>query len=225
MLSSIQKVNTGLTTSVKIPQPDLEGSPPTTFEYKSPNPDLSGQMEVYSNYLSAILSQAGINAATILKDGAQSFTSGLDRAIANADVTSIIAQNQNDYISVEKQAFEIVKAWSKVIDLKVKFSEKSELQILFPKPKILISDKETLENIKLRMDLGLITKVEALRIIDPNLTEEEAKDRLDEIKEERAENAPAMIGSMEAAEKAEEAEETNGMGNLLTALRGTDGGR
>jgi len=52
---------------------------------------------------------------------------------------------------------------------------------VFKKPKVLISDAEILSNIEKRLSLGLIEKWEALRILDPNLSEEAAREKADGI--------------------------------------------
>jgi len=223
MLAKIEKLHEGLTTAAKIPQSTNPGDPETKLEFVNPSPDLAGQRETYASYLSGVLSQHGINSASVLKDGGQSFTSGLDRALANSDVTNIIQQNQNDFSGVEKRAFEIVKLWAQVHDLGVKFSEDSELQIHFPRPKILISDRETLENIQLRLDMGLIDKVEALMILNPNLTEEEARDKIESIKDEKLAAQQTFMGNMQAGADKDDADESDQMQGMLTNLRAANG--
>ena len=220
ILAGTQNLHEGLTTAVILEQDETPGMPPTTLDFVNPSPDLQGQRDTYTSYLAGVLGQHGINAGELVKGGSESFTSGLDRALSEADVQNIIAQNQNDYTKVEKDAFDIVKQWSSLIDIGVKFTEDSELQIHFPRPKILISDKETLDNIKLRLDMGLIDKVEALRILNPNLTEEEASKKIDDIEETKKENQQEFMNNMKTKEDATNIEEGKKMGNLLTALQG-----
>ena len=219
-LASTQKLHEVLTTAVKLEQDETPGMPETKLEFVNPNPDLTGQRETYTSYLSGVLSQHGINTGELLESGSQSFTSGLDRALSEADVQNIIAQNQNDYTKVEKDAFQIVKQWSSIVDIGTKFTEDSELQVHFPRPKILISDKETLDNIKLRLEMGLIDKVEALRILNPNLSEEEARDKVDGIEEDKKKNQQAFMNNMQSKENSENEADSKKMGNLLTALQG-----
>lgn len=220
MLNSIQKMHEGLTTAAKLPQPEDPGQPPTKLEFVNPSPDLQGQRETYASYLAGVLSQHGLNGESILRDGGGSFSSGLERAIANSDVSNIISMNQNDYSNVEKVAYQVVKRWSQIVDIGMKFSEESELEIHFPRPQILISDNETLQNIKLRLELGLLQKHEALMILNPNLDEGAAKDKIAEIKEEKMEAQQEMLSNMQASANGEEAEENNNMNNVLQAMNG-----
>jgi hypothetical protein len=92
------------------------------------------------------------------------------------------------YSEVEGQVIEILKAYGKLTD------SSDEYKVIFQKSKVLISDGEVLENIKKRMDMGLITRVEALQIIDPNLTDDDASKKLEKINEERQNNINTFMG-------------------------------
>ncbi len=96
---------------------------------------------------------------------------------------NIVEDNQDRYAWVEFQLFEIIK---RVLDTKASnpFGDQ-EISVIYPKPKVLVTDKETLENIKMMLDLGLIEKWEALVMRDPNLSPEDAQDKLERIEEER----------------------------------------
>jgi hypothetical protein len=85
--------------------------------------------------------------------------------------------------------FKIMKAWAGLLG-DTTFSDEDELVIKYPKPKILISDKETLENIEKRLNMGLMEDWEALVAIDPNLTEAEARQKIEVIRTQRIERLP-----------------------------------
>jgi len=181
ILNNIQKLHEGLTTAVTLPQPDSPDQARTTLTYEKPSPDLSGQKATYDYYLFQVLSQHGINPASSISGQGEKYTSGLDRVIATADVYNIVSKNQKTYTNLEKRVFDIVASWNDITG-DTKFNPDSELNIFYPRPQILISDKETLENIKMRMDMGLIEPWQAMQILDPNLTEDEAKEKLASIK-------------------------------------------
>ena len=48
------------------------------------------------------------------------------------------------------------------------------------------------------MELGLITEVEAMQIIDPNLDDDQAREKLEEIKQEKQNKISDFMGGMSA---------------------------
>ncbi len=197
MLAQMERLSSGWTTGIKIPQSNDPNAAPSNAQYINPNPDLSGQKDSYETYLRKILAEHGISSAQALRE--ERFSSGLERLIAQADVQDQIEQNQNIYTVAEKQMFEIVKEWDRVLNTK-QFKEDDELTVIFPKPKVLISDKETLENIQKRLDMGLIERWEALIILDPNLTEETARQKIEHIDTNKMESFQGFINGGSAKE-------------------------
>jgi len=177
MQGAFDNLNSGLTTAIELPQSSKEEDSDTDVNYISPSPQLEAQLNVYATYLRQVLSEHGITSSQGLDGSIQSFSSGLERMIAQADVQSVIELNQQKYIWLEKKMFEIVKAWEQFLG-NTAFNEEDEVQIVFKKPKITISEKEVIENIKELLMLGLIDEVKALMILDPNLSEEDAEKEL-----------------------------------------------
>ena len=89
--------------------------------------------------------------------------------------------------------FEIIKAWDR-FNRTNQFAEDDELQIIFPKAKVLVSDEQTLKNIQLMLDLGLIEEWEKFIKMDPNLSEQEAKEKLERINTQKEEQAMKLLG-------------------------------
>ena len=180
--TKLSHVHSGQSTAIELPL--IEGSDVQNDAfYINANPDLGGMKDTVSSYIQAILSEHGINGSAGLSGESESFSSGIERMIAQADVQNQIRQNQSTYSKLEQEAFEIIKKYLEVEG--GNFFGEEELTIIFEKPKVMISDKETLENIEKRLSLGLITKIEALQMLDPNLDDNAAKERLDLINEEK----------------------------------------
>lgn len=198
-----------MTSVVELIQPSDPDAKATEANFISPSPDLSGQKETYLNYLRMVLAEHGITSSQGLDGSMETFNSGLERLIAQSDQQQIINQNQMLFSELEKNCFEIVKAIEREVLNSTTFSESDELTVIYPKPKVMISDKETLENIKLRIDLGLIEKFEALMILDPNMSENEAKEKLDRIAEENMQGMQRFIsGDFESDESSDESSES-----------------
>ena len=170
------KITTGLLSAIKLPQSDNPDDKPTDAEYISPSPDLMGMKDVTLSYIKQVLNEHGLKNTSAIGSEGQDFNSGLQMAIANSSVQDLIEMNQQTYVQVEREMFEIIKAWDIFRGNSV-FKEDDKLDVVFKKPKVLISDAEVLANIEKRLALGLIEKWEALRILDPNLSEEDAREK------------------------------------------------
>jgi len=194
----------GMHTAISLPQSNKPDAKPTKASYISASPDLAGQLDVLKFDVTNILDEHGIKAKGAIEGGVESFSSGLDRLFSEADTQDIIETNQNLYAgNTEQDVYEILKSYEDAMN-KGTFSSES-LTIYFEKPKVMISDKETLDNIKLREELGLLLPHEKHQIINPNLSEEEAKKRVLEIeaiqKKRMAEMMPENEDDLEEGEE------------------------
>ena len=178
----IETVTQGIFTGIKLPQSKNPDDPETTAEYLSPSPDLAGHKDSIMTYASMILDEQGIN-TTQLTNPNEKFTSGLDRLIASADVQNTIEDNQEKYLDLEHEIFEIVKKCNIVLG-GYKYNS-DDLTVTFLKPKMLISDSEKLDNLKKKKDLGIFEDWELLQDYNPNLNEAEAKKKIDDMKNNR----------------------------------------
>jgi hypothetical protein len=178
---AIETVTQGLFTGMKLPQSENPDAPETTAEYIAPSPNMSGHREAIITHLQAILDEQGISSNQIIQPN-EKFTSGFDRLLASADVQDIISDNQqNVYKAVEENIFGIIKGIYKNF-IKKDLFKSEELGIVYTKPKVLISDTEKLSNIEKMDQLGLLAPWEKFMFMDPNLSEEDAKEKLEEIK-------------------------------------------
>lgn len=169
---TINSVSHGLFRSITLPQEDGQDKKETEIDYINPDSDLPGMKEAIHARMMLIFDQNGINGSSSIKAG-ETFSSGFDRLLANADVQDIIEDNQGLYVRVENEIYKIIKAMNDRDNSYIFTSPK--LKITFVKPKILSSDSEKLTNLKMKKELGLWEDYELLMEADPNLTEEEAK--------------------------------------------------
>jgi hypothetical protein len=204
-----KKVHMGMHTAVRLPQSKKPDAPSTTAEYISANPDLNGQLEVLKFDLMNLLDDYGIKAKGALKGGSESFSSGFDRLLSEADVQDVIEDNQSMYSDkLEQEFFRVFKAYENAMN-QTSVRSTDSIAITFEKPKVLISDKETLENIKMREELGLMLPHEKHMIINPNLSEEEAiarEEAIQEIRKQRLEEMQAEFDDEEENEDDNEEE-------------------
>jgi hypothetical protein len=168
----------GMLTFLKLPQAGAD-EPETTADYISPSPDLANALNVFYAYVSAVLDEHQITVSSI-KGDIQNFASGLDRMLAQADTNEVVEDNQEVYADLEKELYQLIKKFK---ESKSEFMFKSDsLMIKYIKPNPMMSEKEILENAKVKLDMGIIEPYEILQALDPNIEDEDAMDRVEEIK-------------------------------------------
>ena len=183
------KLESSLFTYMKLEQ--KEDQPATTAQYINPSPDLAGMLDVLGKYISQVLDEHGIRVGQGLNGGAEKFTSGLDRMISNADTLQIIAKNQNEYSEVEENFYRIIQAYH-VANRSNTFTS-NKVNVTYEKLRPMIAESDVLANIKTKLELGAIEEWEKFQILNPNLSEEEARaklDRVEEAKEEKLKSLP-----------------------------------
>lgn len=188
---AIESVANGLFTGMKLPQSENPDAPPTEADYIAPSPNMSGHREAILTHMSAILDEQGINSNQLIKPD-ENFASGFDRLLASADVQDIIEDNQGFYKKVEEKVYQIVAMIYKNF-IKRDIFKSETVQIVYRKPKVLISDTEKLNNLKQMDELGLLLPWEKFMIFDPNLSEDEAKAKWEEFQKIKQEAVDSMM--------------------------------
>ena len=178
----------GMFTAIDIPLPKTNDVPQPSVDYINPTPDLAGQLDTLKFEATMILNEHQIRAKSSISGGADKFTSGFDRLLADADCQDVIEDNQSLYSThLEQDLYQIIKSGEEQLSNNILTSD--EVIVKYPKPKVLISDKETISNIDQQKEKGLIFSHEKHMIMDPNLDVKAAKKREKEIQIEREEEA------------------------------------
>jgi len=175
-----------LYTAIEAPQSSRPEDKPTDVEFISPQPNMAGHKEAITTYLQSILDEQGISGSQIINAN-QEFSSGFDRLLSQSDVQQIIEENQQLYSKVEEKIYSIVSKQLSSVGQNTLPLE--GFQVIYRKPKVMISDKEKLENLKTMKDLGLWPDWELIQMYDPNLNEDEAKEKLVSIQQSKVEMA------------------------------------
>lgn len=183
-------------TNTTLPQSTDEGSPETTAEYITPNTNVAEFKEVLDAYEKAIIEEEGI---TVQQTGDSSFSSGFERNLAMQSVRTIVEMNQRDYAQVENDIYLIVKRFHEAENSNIFRSER--LKVLFPKPRPIQSRSEILDEIEKEIALGTIESWEKHIRLNPNLTEEEAREKDEAIQNQRANNALNLALSFDNREE------------------------
>ena len=192
MQGKMDKLTHGQLGAVELPQSSNPDDASTDFEYLTSGAQLGPMKDSDIAYVEQVAKQHGLENFEIDKGGTTAMN-GISRAIAQSSTQKIITKNQKKYSKLEKEMFTIIKAID-VHNATKLFGVDDKLQITFQKPKVLVSDKETLENIKLMREIGVIEEWEKLVKMDPNLSETEAREKLDRINAEKVANVNKFLG-------------------------------
>lgn len=198
------------------PQADQATRP--TFEFQSPSPDLGNSLQLISNFMSMYLTSQGVSPKLINASGMQeSFTSGVDRFLSMVEKFEASQDDMSLFMSVEKKAWSIVKAWNNVyynatdngFDEKLSgtlIPQSAEISVKYGKPEMVLSENDKLATIEKRLDLGLISIAEAIAF-DRGIPKEQAEEVIAEIAETQME---LMGGKVEADTNGTESEVGSG---------------
>lgn len=186
------EIYNSLFTYSKLPQ--RSAGPETRLDYLAPNPALDAQLKVIMNYGHQIITEHLGESQNL--EGSNDFASGLDRLIAMSDLTNIIESNRELYAKAENDFYQLVKRFYEVTN---SFTFRSdELSVQYPKAKPIQSESEILANIEKKLDLGLIEKHEALLMLNPNMSEDAAREKIEKINTEKINNLNTFFRGADA---------------------------
>jgi len=170
----------------------------TDFGYSNANADISGSIQQVELLLSTFLTSRGLDPKLVNgKSEAQSFSSGFERMLSMIDSFEPSKTDFAVFKDAECKLFEIVRAYVNLYGgtnvlpnyTAGVISQDAYVSINYEGPEIVSSDKEKLDNIKLRLDMGLISQTEAIAI-DRDLDEEEAVLIMEKINLDKQKNNP-----------------------------------
>ena len=183
----------GHNTVIRLPI-DPNNPIPAKFEFVSPNPDLSGSISYLEFLLANFLSSRGVDPKTISgKADATKFTSGVERLLSMIEKFEATKTDISTYEEVEREIYNLIKVWHNTMKgtgtllpsiETADLSEDSEIIVTHQKPEMIKTDAETLADIQVKLDLSLMSKVEAIMELRNLDNEEEAKEILEKIEEE-----------------------------------------
>ena len=182
------------------------------FEFVSPSPDLAGSLEFLETLLRLFLSSRGLDPTTVSgKAEGRTFGSGVERLLAMLDKFEATRADFDLFKNVEKELFEIMVAWSNELQNASGETELNEelqggqiaedvfVDIKFKEPSATMTDMEKREAIKMDMDAGLMSRLEA--IVEMRcVTEQKAMEIIKRIDKEDGFINEEMNGEMPDAE-------------------------
>lgn len=171
------------------------GDPEPKFYYASSNPPLDMWMRMIELHTALYLSTNNLSPTTVVgKLDAQNFPSGIAQLVEMSECTTDVQDKQAIFQDKEVETWKLCHLWLKNLSGKKALTEKFsaipvptgvDFSVKFNQVKPVISEKEHLENLKARKDLGLNTKAELILMDNPGLTLEEAEKKAAALEEEK----------------------------------------
>jgi hypothetical protein len=170
---------------------DGEDGDKVDFSFTSPNSDIAGISDANDRFLNYFITSEGLGGDVVNSTGEQDkATSGIDRFIQSIQKMEAHSDDYEAFKCLEADVYKIIKAWLRVLNgsdmLDSQYQiptlrEDSEIQVQYSKPEMMETETEKLNNLEKRIELGLMTKKEAL-MKDRDLDDEDkAQKILDEI--------------------------------------------
>lgn len=174
-------IKVGPAITVKMPVNPSQPEVRPEFGFAQPNADIDGSMKYLESLVALFLSSRGIDPKTISATGdGKQFTSALERLLSMIEKFEASRSDFSIYEKAEKQIFKIVKAYlntysgTDVLKYNIaQLSDAADVKVYFEEPEMLETESEKLAEIEKKLDLGLISTIEAI-MEDREISEEMA---------------------------------------------------
>lgn len=171
-----------------------EGQTAPKAEILSTNPPIDSWLKVIEQYVAMLLTTNELSTSAVaLKLDAASFPSGIAMLIDKSESIGSIDDKRHTFAHGERRVWKIAAGWQNIYansttPLDGEFAEigsvKPDIEVStrFQSEEQVVTEKEKLEILKLRKEIGLATHLDIIKADNPSMTEEEAQAKLDQIK-------------------------------------------
>ena len=174
------------------------GGPQPSIGYVQGNSPLAEYKELLKELLGLLLTTNSMEPGSIGGTQSRNFTSGFHALISMADSLEAVEADKPLMLNVEHESWEIIAAWHNwMFDANLlpeearalnKFSEEFDVNVQFADVRPLESEDERINRVKTLMDMGLLTRMDALKKLNPDLTGEQVDAKILEIDGEKQQN-------------------------------------
>lgn len=189
---------------------EQEGPQPSV-SYLEANSQLGASVDMLKAYLALILETNDLNAGAISGDNKpQSGASGFALMIQMSDALEAVESDKPYLKAAEQELWYIVKSWHNwMLETGVltdeakalgKFSDDCQVDVLYRDIRPLESEQERITAVKDLLDLGLLSKADALKKLNPDMDEKMVDAKLAQIEKENQERMKQAMDNMEGEE-------------------------
>jgi hypothetical protein len=172
--------------------------------YATANPPIGDLLREIEQYIALLLSTNNLSTSgvsTQLKGGAD-FPSGIALMIDKSESTEDVADQQQVFLDAEPKLWGLVFDWHKLLSGRNSLSDRfaalkppkdPKVTLTFGKPQPMETENERLDALAKRQKIGLNTLLELIKMDDPTLSDEKAKERLAGVMAEQALKLKTMM--------------------------------
>lgn len=180
------------------------------FGFLNADPKLDSLRGLVEMYIALLLTTNNLstNGVATQLNGSSDLPSGIALVIDKAESLEDVQDQEQAFADKEADVFTAINAILKVYggqmdddlsSLKLPDDFRKTFNVKFQDAQTIMSEKEKLENMKLRQELGLDTAIDLLMKDDPTLTKELAEKKLKEILEQRIKEKMLEVEAMSKA--------------------------
>jgi hypothetical protein len=187
------------------------GDTAPTFEFKTANPPLDQLRSLVEMYVALLLTTNNLTTSGVasnLNGGAQ-FPSGIAMLIDRSESMEDVADQRQVFVDGEPRIWKKIAKWHEVLkttgeledDLrKLSFGKDFTVSLKFEHPEVVQTEKEQLEVLKLKKEMGIVTMLDILKTEYPELTEPQLEEKLKDILKEKMEAMSRAINQSVGSE-------------------------
>ena len=213
----------GVNNAIVLDYDPSKDEPKPEIDIITASPPLDSWMKMIEQAVALLLTTNNLSPSNVSgRLDATTFPSGIAMLVEQSEATDDISDKQADYKDIERTLWEATKRWQNLLyksgGLSVDFAkvgalpDQFEVTVKFNESKPVVTEAEKLANLEKRKELGLNTTVELLQLDNPDLTEEEAEQKMAMIAAERTisvtSTPPAAEPTPPAANDEEDDDET-----------------
>lgn len=169
-----------------------EGQSTPTVELISNNPPIDSWLKVIEQYVALLLSTNDLSTSAVsMRLDAASFPSGIAMLVDKSEAVGSIEDRRQSFAKGERRVWKVTAAWSQLYGsankLDGEFAQVGplpmdiEVSTRFQGEEQIVTEKEKLEILKMRKEMGLITQLDLIMADNPNMTRDEAEKKLNDI--------------------------------------------
>ena len=199
-----------------------EGEPAPELGFASASPQIDQLRAQAEAYIALLLTTNNLSTSSVASSLGTNNTapSGIAMMIDKAESREDTQDQQQIFLDKEPLIWEVVRRWLDIYRdaLVPNLADKSipegfEMAIKFHDAPVVVSESEKLQNLKLRKELGLDTMVDLLMKDNPDLSEQDAEEKLKQIMAEGMERSLEVMGDKKPEDKEEKEPEEQDDGN------------
>lgn len=172
-----------------------EGEPVPEIGFASSNPALDALRGMVEQYIALLLTTNNLSTSSVASQltGGTSAPSGVALIIDKAESIEDVNEQREIFVQAEPNLWRKIAKFMNVLganlkpslqSLRIDPSISSEITTKYNEPPSVQSESEKLGNIKLRKELGINTQIDLILKDNPDMSSEEAEEKLKEILEE-----------------------------------------